>query len=166
MFFWPRRSRTTSKVASWRLWYKLYTASWPNLKFWGVNKAFPWEAHKVKFLLYKMAFLQRRNSTNSENDRTTHVLVQITAKPLWCVKKYQYVCAALPALVLLHSRNIRDCLRLILVSESRIAVKVFCHTFSMTLCWDLMKDIPCLWFFELRRECGVILDRSRCSRVV
>jgi len=108
-----------------------------------------------------MAFWPRRNSTNIENSQTTHVLDQNTAKPLWCVKHYQLVCAALTSLVLLHSRNIRDCLRLILVSEPRTVVKVSHHTFSMTLCWNPMQDSPALWLSELLSECVVILDRLR-----
>ena len=110
-----------------------------------------------------MAFWPRRNSTNIENSQTTHVLDQNTAKLLWCVKNYQLVCAALTALVLLHSGNIRDCLLLISVFEPRIAVNMSRHTFNMTLSSNSTKDSLSLWISVILRKYAIILDRPRST---
>ena len=95
--------------------------------------------------------------------KTTHVLDKNAAKPLWCVNIYQFVGAALTALVLLHSGNIRDCLRLISVPEPRIAVNMSRHTFNMTLSSNPTKDSPSLWISVLLRKYAIILDRPRST---
>ena len=110
-----------------------------------------------------MAFWPRRNSTKSENGINMHVFDQNAAKPLWCVKNYQFVTAALTALMLLHSGNIEDCLRLISVSEPRIVVNVSRHTFNMILSSNSTKDSSSLWLSVLVRKYAIILDRLRTT---
>ena len=110
-----------------------------------------------------MAFWPCRNYTKSENGEDMHVLDQNATKPLWCVKNYQFVFAALTALVLLHSGNIRDCLRLISVSEPRIVENVSRHTFCMTLSSNSMKYSSFLWLSVLLTKYAIILDCSRAT---
>ena len=65
------------------------------------------------------------------------------------------------ALVLLHSGNIRDCLRLTVVSEPILVVIVSRHTSNMSLSLNSMKDSPFLWIFVLLSNYTIILDHLR-----
>ena len=118
----------------------------------GVNKVFAWGAPNYEswgstWLFGHVGIVQKVKMA-----KTTHVLDQNTANPLWCVKFYQFVCAALTALVLLQSSNICDCVRLISISEPRMLVNVSCHTFNMTLSSNAMRDRPCLGFSVILKE--------------
>ena len=133
----------------------------------GVNKAFPWWAPNFEFLCRKWLLGHEGIVQKVKRAKTTHVLDKNAAKPLWCVKNYQFVGDALTALVLLHSGNIRDCLRLISVFEPRIAVNMSRHMFNMTLSSNSMKDLLPLWISVVLRKCAIILDRSHSiARVV